>query len=100
MTLLLVAVSFAYGGYCVIRGAQAAPVAASRPTDPTGSLDPATSPSGQIVQVEATPQTADASLSTTEAQALDAQLRAIEEELESLQISEDPGDAAIEEGLE
>ena len=100
MTLLLVAVSLAYGGYSVIRGAQMDSVVSSGPREPAGSVRPVVSTSDEPSQLESTSPSPVSALGRTQLRALDAQLRAIEDELESLEVPADPGTAAIEQGLD
>ena len=100
ITLLLVAVSLAYGGFCIVRGTQTEAERTSGGLDPISPANPAVLTSGTVTSVGSSVSTANASISAIEAQALDAQLRVIERELESLQMPEDPGDAAIGEGLD
>jgi hypothetical protein len=99
MTLLLVAVSLAYGGYSVIRGSQTGTVVAPIPSRPAGSLRSVVSTSDEPSELESAPPSPVSALGRTEMRALDAQLKAIEDELQSLEAPADPGDAAIESGL-
>ena len=93
LTLLLLAVSFAFVGCAGDRRADDSSQAPS--ASPSGTLTPAVAPGDGSCIASGTED----SLTTTEAQALDAQLKAIEDELESLEVPEDQGTAAIEEGL-
>ncbi len=100
VTLLLLAVSLAYGGYSVVRGSRTAPETTVGSVDPTSTLRPATTATGSQSQIASASSSAAGSLSATEAQALDLQLKAIEDELESLSVPDDSGEAAIEGGLD
>ncbi len=89
MTLLLVAVSFVFSGCSSVQSAGRDPFVAPVVAPSDASSEPPSTDTSS----------ADASLSTTEAQALDAQLRAIESELDSLKVPGESGTDAIEEGL-
>lgn len=93
LTLLLFAVSFAFVGCAADRRAAESPETPS--ASPSATVTPAAASGDGSSDASGTEE----SLTTTEAQALDAQLKAIEDELESLEVPEDRGTAAIEEGL-
>lgn len=96
LALLLVAVALTYAGYSLVRDADAGNPPAS------GRANPGASPTSVVAtesqHVGAATSAAAPSISSTEAQALDAQLQAIENELESLRVPEDSGDGAKDEG--
>jgi len=100
LTLLFLAVSLAYGGYSVIRSAESGPEITTGSPNPAGSVKPAATTSGQQTSETAAPSSPRGSISSTEAEALDAQLQAIEDELDSLEVPGGSDDAAIEAGLE
>ena len=96
VTLLLVAVSLAFTGYSLVCRADCATSAGSRDRADT-TPGPMTEPGPRPTPIVASDP--GSCLTTAEVEALDVQLRAIEDELESLAISGESDGSAIEGGL-